>query len=438
MLNCKNTCSAASRKGEKAWTQPHYHCFGCGNLFRRNRALAHYRTHCSSFGDNPSATVPLPSISLSDLRAEPPVEASSEEPTEDATIDVDEPPEDAGSAGSDDHTMMTTLRFVGPRIAPFERSTTPRSECPHCKRHFHPHALKQHIASQHSSIPPTIGPSRYHPGICVDEREGLFLVRKNRAGVSACTHVQYCPNGTPPVMACQVKTCQQVMDTAARSGLKGFICEHLESVPFLAKAPSAQKLLSHESLALLIEQTKLLRPSRRSQCLQYQQEAASTGVGMVYQLPLDCLGSSRYLNFSVWTKGEERKKWWSFKGRVCVTYDTQSHMWHCKHVKGTQSCIHKTLVKWYMAETGQIPMNQQTSNPPMDEEPEEGEEEGEVDADPEPLEDEDEALSWPGPCMYPPQGRIAEEMSRYILASKKIPSYLPGSLTCAAKTYPKQ
>ena len=438
----------ATKKYPTWWDKAHYHCFGCQNLFPKSRARLHYGLHrihtCTSDTSTPVQT----QQTLQQTLPEPlPTQSPLHMPTQNDD-EFDGNPEE--NASSFDITLqqevtaplMMTMHNFGPSSAPFTRlgSSTDRLPCPHCSREFHPHSLKSHIDSQHRNGSlghqgNNITATSYHFGVCVDEGAGVFLVRRNRRGVSYCAHVQYCPNGNPPVMACQVKACQQVMDTAARSGLLGYVCKHLQSVPFLPKSVPWQ-VLGSGSLDHLINVLQLLRPSRKDECLKYQAAALRAGVSMIVQLKGESYASSRYLNFSVWDGGE-RKKWWSFYGRVCVTYDCEQHIWFCKHVKGSQSCIHKTIVKWYMAETKQFPDHLMSSLP------------REVDSDECNSDDADHETMEPDidgieeePLQisrhFPPQEGMAKEMARYIFSNKKIPVALPVSLTSGATSFPKR
>ena len=264
---------------------------------------------------------------------------------------------------------------------------------------------------------------------------GIFLVRKNRSGACFASHVQYCPNGNPPVMACQVKSCHEVMSTASRSGLQGYSCSHIQSVPFLPRQVPPQRQLSVESLETLIDKL-VLKPARRDQCLAYQNAANMKGVPLIIQLEGTEHSSYRYKNFSV-CLDDSRKKWWSFAGRVCVTFDSVNHVWHCKHVKGSQSCIHKTIVKWYMAETNQFPFVAFDS---VDEGLDESSDDETIaqTSDYENDVENDENMVAKGsstslPRQYPPSANCAEKMCTYIYHNKKIPPDVPIGLLYFAK-----
>ena len=232
------------------------------------------------------------------------------------------------SSDSHDHgtPFVMTMHNLGPSAAPFKRpgSSMDHVPCPHCGKELHPHSLKVHITSQHqrATVHDTgsvIDATNFQSGVCVDQRANIFLVRRNKYGAGFCYHVQYCPNGNPTAVACQLKSCQQVMDPAARSGLHGFVCQHLKSVPFLPN-DVPQQFLGAESLDFLMNDLRLLKPGRRPEdYLSYQVAAAVAGVPMIVQLRGESYTSCRFLNFSVWDRGE-RKKWWSFHGRVCATY----------------------------------------------------------------------------------------------------------------------
>ncbi|KAK3731073.1 hypothetical protein QZH41_012181 [Actinostola sp. cb2023] len=462
ILKCKKKCLAvATEKKVIWWDKPHYHSFGCDNLFTKSRAQIHYTlhtvqppvetTHICNQLHHPQTYSPVQTQTCIGLPQHPsssPLTSIAALPTDTSMCsDHDAPEESACSVTMHQETtpqLMTTIHNLGPSPDSFTKgSSTSRLPCPHCSREFHPHSLKVHIDKQHKdelgvNVDNTITSTNYHVGVCVDERAGIFLVRRNRSGVSVCAHVQYCPNGRPPIMACQLNVCQQVMDTAARSGLQGYICSHLQSVLFLPKRVPHQVLTSG-SLDYLINDLQLLRPSRKEECVAYQADATIAGVSMIVQLIGESHTSSRYLNFSVWDK-DERKKWWSFNGRVCVTYDSNQHVWFCKHVSGSQSCIHKTIVKWYMAETKQFPghlmssLSQEVDNDDCDT----NEVDHETISEPDMCSNGTEDVSAITRKQYPPQGNMAEEMTKYMLSYKRIPVSMPVSLKSGASAFPRR
>ena len=98
------------------------------------------------------------------------------------------------------------------------------------------------------------------------------------------------------------------MDTAVRSGLLGYVCNHLQSVPFLSKSVPWHTLGSGSgSLDYSINVLQVLRPNRKYGCLKYQAATSRAEVPMIVQLKGESYTSSQYLNFSVWDGGERKK-----------------------------------------------------------------------------------------------------------------------------------
>ena len=105
--------------------------------------------------------------------------------------------------------------------------------------------FSSHIRTQHQSRNLKISQSRFLNGICVDQRNGIYLVRKQWHGVDYPIHCQFMV--TPPAsIQCSSQVCRQYAETSIRSGQSGFLCDHLQSTHFLK--PVSNSLLLTEKL----------------------------------------------------------------------------------------------------------------------------------------------------------------------------------------------
>ena len=140
LLKCKKNCKAvATRKESVLWNGPHYHCFGCGNLFKKNRALSHYHLHTGNAGqashsNNQSVAS---SNTISNTTQHSTSHTQNDEPTSPPPLD-DSPLQDSA-------TITTTIHNIAPSAIPFTRTPTDRVPCKYCSRLFHPHSLKVSI-----------------------------------------------------------------------------------------------------------------------------------------------------------------------------------------------------------------------------------------------------------------------------------------------------
>jgi len=432
----------------------HFHCFGCANLFSRSeRAVRHYGIHHVT-GKTDDLQVSQPVVSI------PTMQSSSSQCNDDSPVHLQSymhRPNLSGTPAispvihvltqqqaSDDQFTMT-LPNIGPDTShSLKTSNVERVQCQYCGKGLHPHSLKTHIDSQHNyeARHLVISPYRFHQGVCVDAINGVFFMRRNLSGPCYPMHVQYCPNGNPPKVLCQLTECQQVMDTAARSGDVGYLCKHLLSVPYIPTQLPIIRPLSSDSLDIVINDIKLLRPSSRMECLEYQLMALREEVPLVVLLPAETSSMSdsspSRLSFSVWDN--QRKRWWSFCSRVSVTFDCQQRIWHCKHVKGLQSCMHKSMVKWYMAE--HMPQLLRCAQPAADED-EADDTCSRTDFNnlecPEEAEEISQDATVPDqPPRYPPGGDLLRQMTSYIYYHKRIPADLPVSIISETTIYPKR
>ena len=135
------------------------------------------------------------------------------------------------------------------------RQQPQKVKCPYhkCGRELHPNSLRSHIRTQHQSRNLKIRQSRFLNGICVDQRNGIYLVRRQWHGVDYPIHCQFMV--TPPAsIQCSSQVCRQYAETSIRSGQSGFLCDHLQSTHFLNPP-----IFSELPLSLTVEKDDYLK-----------------------------------------------------------------------------------------------------------------------------------------------------------------------------------
>ena len=239
-------------------------------------------------------------------------------------------------------------------------------------------------------------------------------------------------------MVCSVDTCRQLSSTASRSGQAHFLCDHLKSTQFICPSVVAHHL-QEDSLNFVVDTLKWLKLERKSECLEWQKQAAHDNVSLVVQMPLAPESSTRFYHFSVFAK-IKRDHYWSFCKRVVVSFDKENSSFHCKCCSGHRSCIHKCIAKWAIAQWHPSVIPTSTTSQ-MDEEI--GDTQDFPTATDENVADEhspgnSENLPIPSTMFYPPAGDVALNFVKYLLDEKKIPPQLPLALTVQKENFDKR
>ena len=194
------------------------------------------------------------------------------------------------------------------------RQQPPKVKCPYneCGRDLHPNSLSSHIRTQRQSTNLKINQSRYLNGVCVDQRNGIFLLRKQWHGVDYPIHCQFMVT-RPASIQCSSSICRQYAETSIRSGQSGFLCDHLQSTHFLK--PASNSSLSPEKLDFInnTNTVKWLKPETNPQCLALQEKALKENVPFIVQIPWST--SSRFIHFFVFANVKV-DHYWSFGNRV--------------------------------------------------------------------------------------------------------------------------
>jgi hypothetical protein len=159
IMRCKRKCWAVATKKDKVlWDKPHYHCFGCENLFVRNRAQQHYSLHILQNPETQQHTHQLqqthtlqshvPHTIPHSRQATVQTQVHSQQSHANAqdipqhTNRQNESTQEETVSMETDVCTFTTIHNIGPSQAPFHKQTTSRVTCPHCNLQLHPHSLK--------------------------------------------------------------------------------------------------------------------------------------------------------------------------------------------------------------------------------------------------------------------------------------------------------
>lgn len=462
-------CTFSTVRGEKNLKDvTHYHCFGCATGFKRGAEVErHFKSrHSLELGTPPqptaasvsstctyaAKTTPQPYPAATATTNQPSTHhVEHMEPSAPGTVSQPQPaqalePQLSFHALQEPPTLFVdSFRYKDSSPRSF-RQQPAKVRCPHvgCGREFHPNSLSSHMKSQHQSQQSTINQNRFLNGICVDAGRGIYLIRKQWRGVDHPVHCQFIVTGSSVSVQCSVDTCRQYTETAARSGQRNFLCEHLKSTAFVtSSAPvvgsGSGGQLGVEALDFVINTLKWLKPERKNQCMEWQNEAKLQNASLVVQFPVDVLSSTgRYVHFSVFAnvRGDH---YWSFENRVVVSVDTMKKLFSCKCCASRRSCMHKCIAKWAIAQWQPWMLGVQTDA--EQEDPEGVEDLGSTsDGDVEANEDQqdvspaNQSIGTLG-LQYPPTGEVACRLSTYLFQVKKIPAVLPLSLTVEKESY---
>ena len=311
-----------------------------------------------------------------------------------------------------------------------DKSATPKLVCPECDGMFtSKHSLQRHIRENHNAkLVRSIQPGRFLRGVCVDFREGIFMISRTFSGTMHPIHCRHSTHGAYTAAgssACEVEDCRDAAKVGRQSGHPAYECVHLQSVQYAAPFQQPGPLRPG-SLNELIDGRKWLKESRRQSCRSYLSKAEQNGSPLVVQFPIGDtnLHSTRRLYFSVY---EGAAHYWSRFGRVVVTFQKESRLWACACSSGKVGCAHKAIAKWflYQEDPGLL-----VGDAPEDEDR------------PEDFIDVEESDSAPGTdrdhleADYPPTGTTLKWMVRHHLEKKRIPADLEEDHTTEGEHFP--
>lgn len=468
IMRCKLACHFPTSRGQtKDYSNiTHYHCYGCAAEFKREKELLRHLKSSHSLSlrvqlqsqQQPEETQHHPQQQpepQQQLHQQYPKQQQQQQEQQQKHLQQQTPPPQQQQQQRQQEQWQQqqqqeqqNLIFVDEsndfEVQMFDfkepetrslRQQPPKVKCPYnqCGRELHPNSLSNHIRSQHQSTKSLeINQSRYLNGICVDQKNGIYLVRKQWHGVDYPIHCQFLVAVPSPSIQCGSQICRQHTETASRSGQSGFLCDHLQSTHFLK--PVVESCLSTEKLDLITSTIKWLKPERNSQCLAWKEKALKENAPLIVQMPQSL--SSRFIHFSVFANVKV-DHYWSFQNRVIVTVDEKLMKFNCKCSSGKRSCLHKCIAKWALAEWHpELLESPSISGEVLDEESTVLEEDSSLLPDEVP--DPDKSSSSTKYPYYPPVGEAAVKMSEYIFKNKRIPPELPLTLTVEKYDYMKR
>jgi len=225
-----------------------------------------------------------------------------------------------------------------PKMTSSRKKVSQTAECPICSKTMHIKSIRRHCKEQHDA--------ELSGATCVDEEEGLFLIRNSsKGGVSYPIHVQKVIGGVKTTVACEVDHCMDTMAVAWRSGITSAECHHLANV---GKNPCfPQKInLDQDVLDDLSKngKHKLLTDERIEGCKRILAVAEEKNKQCVVPMK----DGERYIHFSVF-HGEVN--YFSRFGRVVLSADLSKGTLDCRCCRRKVPCVHKGLVLWYLNQT---------------------------------------------------------------------------------------
>lgn len=250
------------------------------------------------------------------------------------------------------------------------------------------------------------------------------MVRRTSSGIDTPIHVVKKTGSSNDQSKCELISCVEVSQAAARGNQPAYECEHLLSVqkaePFV---PQAQ--LDEEVLHIMVSEFKWLKESRKREALSLRDQATANGACPVYPwLPQEGQ-SERFIHFSV-VSGTTVAHYWCRFGRSIVSFDTITSLWKCACSPSKRSCVHKALAKWYCLQhfPGRLKTSKHVATESDDEIDEEFEE---IRADVAESSENKEPIKFQAKN-YPPTGLKLERMLQYLRQRKSIPVHIPQQL----------
>ncbi|KAL0992621.1 hypothetical protein UPYG_G00095870 [Umbra pygmaea] len=133
------------------------------------------------------------------------------------------------------------------------RAKLPTVLCPHCNVQFQRKNIKKHFYRKHSDkAVRDITATSHLDAVCIDEKNGIYAVKKSFLGPLVPLHVQKKTWGKEHQIKCESSECQQASDFAARSGLKTFQCHHVRSLDYCS-AKATDTVLSTETINNMVQ-----------------------------------------------------------------------------------------------------------------------------------------------------------------------------------------
>ena len=223
-----------------------------------------------------------------------------------------------------------------------------RVKCLQCEMILLKKNYKVHMLRKHSERSNEFNDIKSHPGICVDTKNGIFLISKTLRGVRHPLHVQYKVSTNNQSLICTDSMCSSVNRMAGISNDTSYSCVHLKSAPFAEKF-LRQEDINDSILDAMVKTYNILSENRKNEIINLHEKAIQNSSSLIFKWKIDTLSESeRYVFYSVYT-GE--KHYYSKLERVVVTHDIDTDKWLCRCSESRINCIHRLIAKCYLQQT---------------------------------------------------------------------------------------
>jgi hypothetical protein len=246
----------------------------------------------------------------------------------------------------DDHNDLSNENCVEGTSGEHSRDI---QACTYCNKFYSKTYLKIHTRRKHlQELNSGENLSKSHYSVCVDTNLGIYAVTIRNEGPQTPLHVLFRSFGPNQKMECSRNKCMDLWGTEARSGKNHFMCEHVESVRHNTITATYHEL-SKEKLQEMTD-SRFISISRSNQLTMMLETAKLENIPMVAFIPTRETYSERFRWYSVYSYTNTQHYWCKFY-RVIITLDTELNSIKCKCKK--ISCIHSSVVKWFLYEKGE-------------------------------------------------------------------------------------
>lgn len=237
-------------------------------------------------------------------------------------------------------TAITSKEAIAPENKTTGELHPTHVQCPQCPLVLYKKNLFLHVQRKHGQEKDITAKSHLK-STCVDQRNGLYAVRKTSRGFSVPVHVQRKTWGQQHTMRCEMEACRKFHLLAPQSGLSHSLCRHIRSLDY-CDATASHEQLDHQVLQEMVENC-VFTDSKVAVCKTRQREAEEAHVPL--SVLVDLTVSPNYICFSIY---EHNVHHYSTLGRVFVTHNVKKNTWHCPCAKASASCTHKYIAKWHL------------------------------------------------------------------------------------------
>ena len=350
----------------------HYHCPVC---------------QCTILNQEPF----IKHLKLHDSKEPPKIHGDCEMDTKSDSNEIVTDDEEDGSSA--DHEKYSDDGSIISR-----RAIPEMKECSICGKSMRQKSLARHYRDIHDK-------EIVRVATCVDEDNGIFLVRNSsRGGVGYPVHVKKVMGSENAGIQCEKSECMDYMQVAWRSGITTAECKHLQEVGKNPVFPESITLSSEtiEDLSPSGEY-RMLTEERITECKELQFEARRKNCECIVSMT----DGTRFIHLSVF---DGNVNYFSKFGRVIVTADVENGTLDCRCCRRRRLCIHKSICYWYFRQENLLDAFRDQSTEIEDDEPAE--------------EDFLTPQLQSANQIYPPNDpSIVAKMCRYLHSYKRIPLF---------------